>query len=145
MKKILLLLLPIYLLLASFMQPGIAYDSLPESNKLQQQGDSIYLPMEVDTLPMFPGGHYAYTQFIREHIVYPSQAKQDTVFGNVYISFVIWSDGSIGRVHAIRSPNKLLSAEAIRVIKAMPNWKPAKRNHIPVACQLILPIYFELR
>lgn len=138
-------LLPIYLLLASFMQPDTPCKRLPENNVLQQQGDSIYLPVTVDSLPVFPGGDYAFTTYIQNNIVYPPKAKKDTISGTVYVSYVIWSDGSIGRVYVKRSAHESLDREAIRVIKTMPNWKPAEINNVPVACEMIFPVRFVLK
>ncbi|MFN8713371.1 MAG: energy transducer TonB [Bacteroidota bacterium] len=145
MKKTLLLLLPIYLLLASFMQSDTPCSKLQENNILQQQGDSIYLPATVDSLPVFPGGDNAIASYLQSNIVYPPKAKADTISGTVYVSYVIWSDGSVGRVYVKRSAHELLDREAVRLVKAMPNWKPAEINNVPVACEMIFPIRFVLR
>ncbi|MGL5889410.1 MAG: energy transducer TonB [Bacteroidia bacterium] len=140
-----ILFLPFSMLLISFMQPEAVYNALPVQETIQQQSDSVYSPVEVDSVPVFPGGDAAYVTFIRSKIVYPQEAKAKKIFGSVYVSFVVWSDGSIGRVHVVRSAHEILNGEAIRVIKAMPNWKPAEINNVPVACKDIRRIYFELR
>jgi TonB family protein len=145
MKKTLLLLLPIYLLLASFMQHDTTCSKLPENSILQQQGDSVYLPVAVDSLPVFPGGDYAIASYLQSNILYPPKAKADTISGTVYVSYVIWSDGSVGRVYVKRSAHESLDREAIRVVKAMPNWKPAEIKNVPVACEMIMPIRFVIK
>jgi protein TonB len=40
---------------------------------------------------------------------------------------------------------ELLEAEALLVIRSMPDWKPGSNNGQPVAVQLTLPIKFVLR
>ncbi len=139
-----ILSLPFAFLLSSFMQQEIDCTQV-KANQFQQQGDSVYRPNVVDSLPVFPGGDYAFTTYIQSNIVYPPKAKAENIFGTVYVSYVIWSDGSVGRVKVLRGVHELLDREAIRLIKSMPNWKPAEINNIPVACEMIFPVRFALK
>ena len=62
----------------------------------------------------------------------------------VYISFVVTSTGSISDVSVARGVCTLLDAEAVRVVKSMPNWIPGKQRGKAVSVSYMLPIKFEL-
>ena len=103
--------------------------------------DSIY--GVVDELASFPGGEAACMKWLSDHIKYPEECKKEGIEGRVYVQFVVNKDGSIPEVKVLRSPHPLLSEEAIRVVKAMPKWKPAKVKGEIVRQRFILPIKFN--
>lgn len=65
--------------------------------------------------------------------------------GKVIVSFVIEKDGSVSNIKALRSPHSSLTDEAIRVIKAMPNWNPGTMSGKPVRVKYVLPLSFKLQ
>ena len=83
-------------------------------------------------------------KWIADHIKYPEECKAKGIQGRVSLSFVIETDGSITNVKAVRSPDDRLSQEAIRVVSAMPKWKPAKQEEKAVRSNFRLPIMFRL-
>ena len=83
-------------------------------------------------------------KWIADHIKYPEECKAKGIQGRVTLSFVIEVDGSVTNVKALRSPDDRLSQEAIRVVSAMPKWKPATQMDKPVRCNYRLPITFRL-
>jgi TonB family protein len=103
--------------------------------------DSIY--GVVDELASFPGGEAACMKWLSDHIKYPEECKKEGIEGRVHVQFVVNKDGSIPEVNVLKSPHPLLSEEAIRVVKAMPKWKPAKANGEIVRQRFILPIKFN--
>lgn len=103
--------------------------------------DSIY--GVVDELASFPGGEAACMKWLSDHIKYPEECKKEGIEGRVHVQFVVNKDGSIPEVKVLKSPHPLLSEEAIRVVKAMPKWKPAKANGEIVRQRFILPIKFN--
>jgi len=94
--------------------------------------------------PEFPGGDKARMIYLIENIKYPQEARNSKKQGTVFITFFIEIDGSISNVKILRSPDKLLSDEAIRIIKGMPKWKPGTRKGKPVRVQFNMPIKFTL-
>ena len=60
------------------------------------------------------------------------------------MQFVVERNGEIKRTKVLRSVSPELDAEACRVIKAMPQWKPGKKDRKKVACLYNLPILFSL-
>jgi protein TonB len=59
---------------------------------------------------------------------------------------VVNQDGSIVDVVAVRSSgDPSLDKEAIRVIKAMPKWKPGLQRGKPVRVKYTVPVNFRLQ
>ena len=50
----------------------------------------------------------------------------------------------MGQVKVLRDIGGGCGAEAVRVVKAMPKWKPGKQRGKPVRTQFNLPVNFEL-
>ncbi len=95
-----------------------------------------------DTPAKFPGDIYAW---LRENIKYPKEAQKQRIEGRVTVQFIIENDGSIVDVKVLRSPDELLSAEALRVVKSMPKWEPAQgEGNVRVRMRYVLPISFRL-
>ena len=95
--------------------------------------------------PHFVGGVEAMVLYITKNIVYPAKAKQDNKQGVVYISFIVEKDGSITNISIPKSPNDLLSKEAIRVVQEMPKWKVGIQNGEKVRVLFTLPIHFRIQ
>ena len=58
--------------------------------------------------------------------------------------FVIDKDGKVTDAKVVRSISPSLNKEALRLIEAMPRWKPGEKNGQPVAAPFTLPITFKL-
>ena len=110
--------------------------SLPANN------DSIYVKVEKDAV--FPGGEAAMFKWIADRIKYPEECKANGIQGRVYVQFVVNEDGSLSDAKILRSPDKALSQEAIRIVKAMPKWKPAQNKGKVVRSYFRLPFSFKL-
>jgi len=110
--------------------------SLPANN------DSIYNIVEEKA--QFPGGDMAMYKWIADHLKYPEECRAKSIQGRVTIQFVVNKDGSISEIKTLRSPNPLLSKEAIRVVKTMPKWSPAKVKGKVVRSYFRLPINFRI-
>lgn len=104
--------------------------------------DSIY--QIVEQMPEFPGGIDKLATYISENIKYPEAAKEKGVSGRVFISFVIEKDGSVNQVEVMRGIGGGCDDEAVRVVKAMPKWKPGMQKGKPVRVSYVLPITFKL-
>lgn len=82
--------------------------------------------------------------FLGSHIVYPPKAIEDDVQGKVMVSFIVNETGKLSDFKIIRSVSPECDAEAIRVLKEMPSWKPGMQSGKPVKVQFSLPILFKL-
>ena len=105
------------------------------------QGE-VFLVAEEEA--MFPGGMEAMMKYLQENIKYPEQAKNNGVQGRVIVQFVVNKDGSISNDTVVRSVDPLLDAEAIRVVRNMPNWTPGKQKGEAVRVRFTLPVTFRL-
>ncbi len=108
-----------------------------------QSNDSIYGAGDVEVMPEFPGGNEAMMKFIQENTVYPENAKKNGIGGRTFVSFTIEKDGSITDVKVLRGCDKECDAEALRVVKSMPKWKPGKVKGQPVRVNFTMPFVFK--
>lgn len=100
----------------------------------------------VDETPEYPGGIKSLKLFIAENLNYPESALEMGAEGNCYLSFVVSKDGTIKNVkvkHGIVDCPEC-DAEAVRLIKSTPKWKPAKVNGENVSSSFSMPITFRL-
>ena len=101
--------------------------------------------VEVEKMPEFPGGQQALLNFLKENVKYPEIAKENGIQGRVICQFVVAKNGAIEDVKVLRSGGDAsLDKEALRVIKAMPNWQPGWQDGKPVRTRFNLPIIFKL-
>ncbi len=99
----------------------------------------------VEEMPQYPGGMQAMLSFLQENITYPKDAQEKKISGRVLVTFVVEKDGSISNVETVKSVFPSLDEEAVRIVKAMPNWKPGKQNGKVVRVKYTLPISFSLK
>ena len=104
--------------------------------------DSIY--EVVDEMPEFPGGIKAQMEFMKNNLRYPEELKAKGTQGRVVVLFVVNKDGSLSDAKVIRKVDPLMDAEALRVINAMPRWKPGMQGGKPVAVKYTVPVLFRL-
>jgi len=98
----------------------------------------------VEQQPEFPGGTTEMYKYLSKNIKYPSAASRANVSGRVFMSFVVNTDGSIQDVSVLKGLGFGCDEEAIRVVKAMPKWKPGKQSGRAVRVKYNLPINFQL-
>ena len=97
----------------------------------------------VEQMPEFPGGMPAMIDFLQANLKYPDDAIKQNVGGRVLVMFVVEPDGSLSNVGVARKVFPSLDAEAIRVVKTMPKWKPGKEKGKSVRVNFTLPIVFS--
>lgn len=97
-----------------------------------------------DTLPEFPGGVVALEKYLEDNLKYPQNAKKSGIEGTLYVMFVVDKEGKITNPKVFRGLSEQLDAEAIRVITAMPQWKPGTKNGENVNVEYTIPVSFKL-
>lgn len=102
---------------------------------------------DCDVRPTFLGSADP-SEFLRkwvyQYLRYPAQAVREGIQGRVLVDFVIDEKGRVTDVRAVRSPHPLLEEEALRVIKASPDWKPGRVKGRKVKSQMSLNVEFRL-
>ncbi len=93
----------------------------------------------------FPGGVSAMKEYIARNMKYPEVAKEMGISGKTYLRFVISDRGSISNVKVVKGLPDCpeCDQEAIRIVKSMPNWKPARNNGNAVNSYYNLPVTFK--
>ena len=132
--------------------PVIAVDDV----EVGEDEEEISVPFAViEDIPVFPGceqgtkeeKRVCFQQKIQEHIAkyfrYPDIAVEMGIQGKVYVQFVIDNDGRIIQIRT-RGPDKLLEAEALRIIAALPKMVPGKQRGRAVKVPYSIPINFKL-
>ena len=99
----------------------------------------------VEQNPIFPGGDAALMKFLQQNINYPKRARRLDIEGKVVVKFIIDENGAITNVQVVKSVDKDLDAEAIRVVKLLPNFIPGHQQGKPVKVYFNLPIVFRLK
>lgn len=99
----------------------------------------------VEQMPEYPnGGTAGLMNFISKNLKYPTICQESGVQGKVIVSFVVDKDGSTTDFRIVRSVDKYLDKEALRVLNSMPKWKPGKQKGVPVRVKYTVPITFRL-
>ncbi|WP_052731125.1 energy transducer TonB [Spirosoma radiotolerans] len=98
----------------------------------------------VDQAPTFPGGQAELNNFLMRNLRYPAEAQRAKIKGKVIVGFVVTDRGRIANPEIRQSVGGGCDEEAIRIVKAMPNWLPGQLNGKPVNVQTSLPFSFTL-
>jgi TonB family protein len=98
----------------------------------------------VEQMPQFPGGEIELMKFLSENVKYPEAALKAGTQGRVVAQFIVEADGSITNVKVLKNVSDEIDAEAVRVIKAMPKWKPGMQKGQPVRVKYTIPVTFRL-
>ena len=98
----------------------------------------------VEQMPQFPGGELELLKVLSENVKYPEAAEETGTQGRVVAQFIVEADGSITNVKVVKKVSEEIDAEAVRVIKAMPKWKPGMQKGQPVRVKYTIPVTFRL-
>ena len=109
-----------------------------------QKADPDQVFFSVEQMPEFPDGAAALMKYISSHINYPPMAAENNIQGKVIVQFVVKKDGSIGEVKVLRSVDKDLDKEAVRVVKILPKFTPGRQNGQAVNVWYTFPVIFKL-
>jgi periplasmic protein TonB len=112
----------------------------------------------------FAGGLAAFFKYLEANVKLPAEAQKQRADGRAFLSFIVNIDGTVSKVTVVRNTYfkrldngstaeldaekdkalvDALNAEAIRVIKAMPTWKPGRQGGQAVRSVFSMPISFR--
>lgn len=102
--------------------------------------------LELDQHPTFDGGSVMdFAQWAAQRVKYPQEAVKENISGTVRVRFVIDKRGRVKEAEVVKGVHHLLDAEAVRVVKKSPRWKPGIKDGKPVRVSYVLPISFKMR
>lgn len=116
-----------------------------QSEKQPQEADTDGVFIVVENQPEFPGGPAEMMKFLSDNIQYPVEAQKKGIQGRVVCNFVVEKDGSLSNFKVVRGVDPLLDAEAVRVLSAMPKWKPGTQRGKAVRVRYTVPVFFRLQ
>lgn len=108
----------------------------------EEEEETIFTVVEESA--MFPGGQEELMKYISENLIYPQQAREAGTQGLVFVTFVVEKDGSLTDIRILRDLGNGCGEEAVRIVKTMPKWIPAKQRGKEVKMQYNLPVKFTL-
>lgn len=98
----------------------------------------------VEHMPEFTGGGMpALMEYLSKNIKYPEAAMKKGIQGRGIVQFVVEKDGSITK-KILRGVDPELDKEAVRVVSAMPKWKPGTQRGEAVRVRFTVPVMFRL-
>ena len=123
-------------------QDTVKVNYLPTEVSRKLQGTAVF--EVVEEMPEFPGGVDAMMEYLQKELRYPESAKEKGIQGRVTVQFIIDKEGNVTNSKVTRSVDKDMDAEAIRLVKAMPKWKPGMQKGKAVAVKYTVPVVFRL-
>ena len=99
----------------------------------------------VEQMPQFPGGDAELMRYLQSHMNYPPMAAENNVQGRVVVQFVVDKTGRVSEVKVVRSVDRDLDKEAVRVCKSLPKFTPGRQNGQAVSVWYTLPVTFKLQ
>ena len=129
--------------------PRVKITGVPEITneakvELKENEDEHEPFMTVQEMPEPLGGEKALYKFIADNTNYPVRAKENNIGGKVYVRFCVTSKGAVDHVSVLKGVDPDLDAEAIRVVKIFPPFKPGKQDGRSVPVWYSVSINFQL-
>lgn len=142
MKNLLLIILIQFTCGAVFSQESTAPE--PKVAEPAKPQEEIIYDI-VDEIAEFPGGMAELVKYMRENLKYPETGI--TYEGKCYLQFYVMKDGSIKNIKIKKGVTDCpeCDAEAVRMVKGMPKWKPGEINGRSVNSVFSLPVSFKLQ
>ena len=130
------------ILIGLFLVVGLSLQGRGQTNDTNVEDNKIY--DVVDVAPEYPGGDAARIRYLNRSLKYPKKARDAEIKGTVIMRFVVEKDSTITNVEIERARHKLLDAEAIRLVEAMPKWSPGQIKGVPVRTRVRMNVKFTL-
>jgi TonB family protein len=93
----------------------------------------------------FPGGVNQWLRFLNKNLRYPDSAVVYEIQGTVIVDFAVSKEGKAGNFRVSQSVNQYLDAEALRVMKMMPEWIPSIIGGLAAESFKRQPVIFSLQ
>lgn len=104
--------------------------------------DPVFELKEVTIEPSFPGGNDGFYQFIGVNFKQPEVPQ---LIGKVFVSFIVEKDGTLTDIRVIKDVGFGAGAEAERVIRLSPRWRPGVKEGKPVRVLNIVAIPIQTK
>ena len=113
----------------------------------------VFTFTQVESMPVFAGCEEALTNderyacmnsqlmaYVSSNFEVTERMIQFSRGEKLFIEFIIEKNGEVRNATIVRGEDELIAEEALRVVKSLPRFTPAKMNGKPVRMSYILPI-----
>ncbi|MDR0891604.1 MAG: energy transducer TonB [Mediterranea sp.] len=120
-------------------------DSVAPKGKEKPDDGTIFDRYYYERMPEFLGGQTKLMKYIDSCVVsfLSPLDKVNYPQGRVIVQFLVEADGSITHAKVMRGVHPDLDKEALRIINAMPKWRPGEVNGKKTAVKFTAPIIFK--
>ncbi|NNC86253.1 MAG: TonB family protein [Bacteroidia bacterium] len=119
-------------------------DGFMPDNEIPEKLDPMPVLLGAEIQPSFPGGESERVKFITDETEYPKMARKEGLTGRVFVSFVVNPNGEISDIKILKDIGGGCGAEAVRVVKKMPNWIPGRQGGKNVPVLMTMELNFNL-
>ena len=119
-------------------------DTASGTEQALQSSPDREVQLQAQEMPRFPGGEAELMKYVSMNLKYPQEAMNAGKEGRVVIRFVVSADGKVKDPQVVRSVDKQLDDEALRVISSLPDFIPGKIDGKPVSVWYTMPVSFRL-
>lgn len=117
-----------------------------------EEYDDLHIFVVVEDMPIFRPlinktvnkANLDLHRYVASRIKYPEMASLNGIQGKIYVKFVVNKSGKVTDVRVARDTDPLLDAEAIRVVKLLPDFKPGMQRGKAVNVSYHVTINFKL-
>ncbi len=109
--------------------------------KEEEDYEKVFVSVQIES--EYAEGKAAWERFLNKNLRYPQEAADQEIQGDVYVQFLVDTEGNISNVEAISGPDEL-RAEAVRVIRKSGKWTAAIQNGRKVKSWKKQPIKFRI-
>ena len=110
--------------------------------QLEPIEDPVFELKDVTVEPSFPGGNDGFYQFIGVNFKQPEVPQ---LIGKVFVSFIVEKDGTLTDIRVIKDVGFGAGAEAERVMRLSPRWRPGAKEGKPVRVLNIVAIPIQTK
>lgn len=120
--------------------PGEGTKSAAMDNDVVPYYDCDYKPTFLGS----PDPKVFLEKWVYAYLKYPQEAVARGIQGRVLVDFIIDEKGKVRNVRVLKGADPLLDAEAVKVVAASPDWKPARLQGKKVKSEISLYVDFKL-
>lgn len=103
----------------------------------------LKLDANSEDLPQFPGGFDAMRSYIKSHVRMPEAARTMKKEGKVIVSAEVDDKGNITSCEVFSSDDAVFDEEALRVVRSMPQFTPARKGGKAVSSECKIAVVFR--
>lgn len=128
------------ILILSFISFGV----LSQENQIKY--GTVYVKGKYDTLPEYPGGEFALYDFITTNFRPNHKIKSDVggYLQQLVISAEVSKDGQLSQIQIRECSSVSVEQEMVRVLRLMPDWKPAMNKGVKTSAEIHIPYSFRI-